>query len=757
MMLVRRRILSAFVATAALTAGVLGGGAGAALAAYNPSAPPYPADPNNVASLAIYDASTGARVTSGSNTAALNSYYFVASSDFAPGHTKAVLSGYLAEAGKAPGAWSGQLLGASTTYPATTAPAPVNGFTTPTAKGGSTSTFGDLASSYPNVAASTSDFYQLYQLRVNTTFPTPQSTTYAFADLQIDTTAGTWKVVNPLPAAATGTTTTLSASPASPQPQGTAVTLSATETPAAAGTVEFFDGATSLGTATVSSGSASLAPFTPAGGTHSFTATFTPTDTASFAPSTSPASSYVVTTKPAAPTGVTATPGDAQAAVSFTAPTDDGGSPITSYTVTASPGGATGTGASSPITVTGLTDGTPYTFTVHATNALGDSPESAPSAAVTPKAPTAPDAPTALKATAGNGQLALTWTAPAANGSAITGYKVTSTPAGGTPTTVDTMSTATSYTLGGLTNGTAYTVTVAAVNGVGTGPDSTSVTATPGTVPGAPTAVQAVAGDGSATVSFTAPADNGGFAVTGYTVTASTGQTATGTSSPIVVPGLANGTSRTFTVKATNAKGTGAASAASNAVAYYVPTLKITTSSATVTSGGYYRISGTLSGGNVAGQRVALGVFEAGKPARAIIFTTSSTGTFSTSFQGIVNTNFRAYFDGTADERAVQSYGIAEHVATKVTIASPASSLRTGTRRLAVTGSTSPDKAGQVIYLYERVSGRNLLVGKTTVASNGSYRFVHDFAKGTHVYLVGIHATSTNAAGVSAARTLYEV
>jgi hypothetical protein len=62
-----------------------------------------------------------------------------------------------------------------------------------------------------------------------------------------------------------------------------------------------------------------------------------------------------------------------------------------------------------------------------------------------------------------------------------------------------------------------------------------------------------------------------------------------------------------------------------------------------------------------------------------------------------------------------------------------------------------------VIYLYERRGGRNLLVGKTTVASNGSYRFVHDFAKGTHVYLVGIHATSTNAAGVSAARTLYEV
>jgi probable HAF family extracellular repeat protein len=106
---------------------------------------------------------------------------------------------------------------------------------------------------------------------------------------------------------------------------------------------------------------------------------------------------------PGAPTGVIATAGNAQATVSFTAPVSNGGSPITSYTVTSSPGGITSTGASSPITITGLTNGTAYTFTVTATNATGTGPLSAPSNSVTPNAvpvtetvstPSAPSGPT---------------------------------------------------------------------------------------------------------------------------------------------------------------------------------------------------------------------------------------------------------------------------------------------------------------------------------------------------------------------------
>lgn len=89
---------------------------------------------------------------------------------------------------------------------------------------------------------------------------------------------------------------------------------------------------------------------------------------------------------PDAPTIGTATGGNAQAVVTFTAPSSDGGSPITGYRVTSSPGGITATGSSSPITITGLTNGTSYTFTVAAQNAVGYSAESAASNSVTPAA-----------------------------------------------------------------------------------------------------------------------------------------------------------------------------------------------------------------------------------------------------------------------------------------------------------------------------------------------------------------------------------
>ncbi len=88
-------------------------------------------------------------------------------------------------------------------------------------------------------------------------------------------------------------------------------------------------------------------------------------------------------TFPGAPTIGTATAGNAQASVTFTAPASTGGPAITSYTVTSSPGGITASGASSPIVVTGLTNGTAYTFTVKATT-FTTGPSSAASNSVTP-------------------------------------------------------------------------------------------------------------------------------------------------------------------------------------------------------------------------------------------------------------------------------------------------------------------------------------------------------------------------------------
>lgn len=87
---------------------------------------------------------------------------------------------------------------------------------------------------------------------------------------------------------------------------------------------------------------------------------------------------------PDAPTIGTATAASASASVTFTAPSNTGGAAITSYTVVSSPGGFVGTGASSPIKVSGLTNGTAYTFTVYANNVYGNSPASAASNSVTP-------------------------------------------------------------------------------------------------------------------------------------------------------------------------------------------------------------------------------------------------------------------------------------------------------------------------------------------------------------------------------------
>jgi hypothetical protein len=86
---------------------------------------------------------------------------------------------------------------------------------------------------------------------------------------------------------------------------------------------------------------------------------------------------------PNAPTIGTATISGTTASITFTAPTCNGGNAITSYTATSCPGSITGTGASSPISVSGLTGGTSYTFKVKATNGIGTGPCSSSSNSVT--------------------------------------------------------------------------------------------------------------------------------------------------------------------------------------------------------------------------------------------------------------------------------------------------------------------------------------------------------------------------------------
>jgi len=192
-----------------------------------------------------------------------------------------------------------------------------------------------------------------------------------------------------------------------------------------------------------------------------------------------------------------------------------------------------------------------------------------------------PDTPSGLAATAGNVQVTLAWTAPTSDGgSSITGYKVErSTDAGVTWTvlTASTGSSSTSYTATGLTNGSAYAFRVSAVNAVGTGTASATASATPDVVPGAPTSVATTSTHAEATVSWVAPASNGGTAVTGFTVawtsnavqgmTAGSAMAAAGTTS-YRLTGLVNGVTYAFTVTATNAAGNGAASTSVAAVPY---------------------------------------------------------------------------------------------------------------------------------------------------------------------------------------------
>lgn len=282
-------------------------------------------------------------------------------------------------------------------------------------------------------------------------------------------------------------------------------------------------------------------------------------------------SSQVSTTPftiPDAPTSIIATRGNATSSVSFVAPTSNGGSTILSYTVTSNPGSQIGTGNTSPIVVANLINGTPYTFTVTATNAAGTGPASSPSNQITPA--TIPDAPTGLIASAGRGQVSLMWTVPGNNGGSIVTdyiveYKLSTDSSWST--FADGVSSNLNATVIGLTNGSAYDFRVSAVNDVGQGSASVSASAMPVTVPDAPTIGTATTGNGQAVVTFTAPAFDGGSTVNSYTVTSSPGGfTGVGSVSPITVTGLTNGTSYTFTVTANNSVGTGSSSAPSNTV-----------------------------------------------------------------------------------------------------------------------------------------------------------------------------------------------
>jgi Ca2+-binding RTX toxin-like protein len=294
------------------------------------------------------------------------------------------------------------------------------------------------------------------------------------------------------------------------------------------------------------------------------------------------------TTAPGSPTVGTATAGNASATVNWTAPANNGGSAITGFSVRVVTAAAPTTqvgllrpavAGQTSLNVTGLTNGTAYRFQVAATNAIGPGAFSGLSTAVTPSAPvTAPDAPVIGTATAGNTSAVVNWTAPANNGSAITGSSVRVVTAAAPTVQVGALrpltGTGTSLTVTGLTNGTAYRFQVQSTNGIGPGAFSgLSAAVTPATAPAAPAIGTSTPFNLSALARWTAPA-NGGSAITSYTVRAVNNggtqigalRTAAASATSLTVTGLTTGVAYRFQVRATNAAGTSAFSAFSVAV-----------------------------------------------------------------------------------------------------------------------------------------------------------------------------------------------
>lgn len=270
---------------------------------------------------------------------------------------------------------------------------------------------------------------------------------------------------------------------------------------------------------------------------------------------------------PSAPTIGTAVPLNASATVAFT-DNSDGGSTITNHTATSTPGSFTGTSATSPITVSGLSNGTPYTFVVKATNAVGDSSNSSASNSVTPYVPAS--SYTFTGPASGNVRAASTNFTVTPNSTYNGTITITPTGVGSTGLspvilTFNLSSAAQTFTITPTVSG---SITLTPTNSVGiTNPGNLTYTAN-AVVPLAPPQPFAVPSQSSATIEFAAPTNDGGATITLYTVTSSPGGFTATSSSPgmVTIVGLTNGTPYTFTVTATNSVGTSAASTASTAV-----------------------------------------------------------------------------------------------------------------------------------------------------------------------------------------------
>jgi titin len=301
------------------------------------------------------------------------------------------------------------------------------------------------------------------------------------------------------------------------------------------------------------------------------------------------AASAVATVTPrttaGAPTALVAKAGNAQAIISFTAPSSTGGAAITNYEYSTDNGvtfkALSPADATSPVAITTVSTGTTalvnltaYSVKLRAVNLAGVGTTSA----VTTATPKQTNAPTALVATAGVAQATIAFTAPSTGGLPFTNYEY-STDNGVTfkafspvdilsPVVITTLSDATTA----LVNGTTYSVKLRTVNAGGVGTASAAVSVTPRTSSSAPTSLVATAQDSQITVAFTAPSSDGGSAITNYGYSTNNGLTWKSLSpadatSPVTIAirsdaatALVNGTLYKVLLRANNGAGAGASS-----------------------------------------------------------------------------------------------------------------------------------------------------------------------------------------------------
>jgi len=294
--------------------------------------------------------------------------------------------------------------------------------------------------------------------------------------------------------------------------------------------------------------------------------------------------------RPGAPTSLVATPGNAQASIAFTAPALDGGATITNYEYSTNNGTTwkafSPADATTPVVITtvsnaatALVNGTTYQVKLRAVNSAGAGTVSS-AVSVTPR--TIAGAPTSLVATPGIAQVSMAFTAPASNGGAeITNYEYSTT--GGTTWKALSPADATSPVVitirsdaeTALVNGTAYNVKLRAVNAAGSGTISANVSVTPrAIIADAPTSLVATPGNAQASIAFTAPASNGGAAITNYQYSTDNGTTwkalsPVNATSPVVITirsdaatALVNGTTYQVKLRAVNSAGAGTVSSA---------------------------------------------------------------------------------------------------------------------------------------------------------------------------------------------------